>query len=113
MFSYNEMSKPKQKAFDKLETKFSRFFGEAEKILRDTMVKEMLAWKKRFPKRKLHFMDAMGAQVMWVDDVDITFPSYPWNDSRMEALTKPMRDLVTWYCGMADRFHIEIEDIKL
>jgi DNA/RNA-binding domain of Phe-tRNA-synthetase-like protein len=107
------MSRPRQKTFDKLQTKFTRYQTDAEKLLRDTMEQEMRAWKSRFPKRRLRFLDAMGAQVIWIDDTDITFPSYPWNDPRIEKLTKPMRDLVTWYCEMADRFLIEIDEIKL
>lgn len=101
------------KVEDQIQDAFDAYWKRTTILLQAAMKKELKKWKKRFPKRKLHFYDGMGCQGIRVDDIDTYFPGYPWNDERIQRLFKPLHDLVTWYCKTADRYHIEIDDIEM
>lgn len=86
-----------------------RHAARAERMIEARVKADLATWHRRFPKRRLRFIDAMGSVCVWIDDrqeVEITC-----RDKRLAALTAPLRSLVDWYCAISDDNHCCIADV--
>lgn len=105
-----------ESSLDKLQEKYQ---NEAGKRIYDVVLYAIKEWHQRFPKRKVHFMDAMGVVCIWIDGVEVSDYIHESakgsvNANRKRAaLMQPLEDIRMWYIEISDKHHIAIEDIKV
>lgn len=99
----------REKIEETLDAARERYEIRAERMIEKRVRAEMIAWHKRFPKRRLRLIDAMGSVCIWIDDrqeVEISC-----RDKRLAAVLAPLRSLVEWYCDVADAHRCCIADV--
>ena len=100
-----------------VDRKIDRFIAEMQDAIEQAVKSEMLAWSKKYPKRKLHFYDIMGA-------INITVSSPRWqgdyhvmdhfaDDDLRTPILMPLRDILAWYIEVSDRLKLSINEIKI
>lgn len=70
------------------------------------------AWQRRFPKRSVRFIDAMGSVCVWIDDRQAEL-EISIRDPRLARVVRPLVELQSWYCQVSDLHHVAIEDVVI
>lgn len=83
-------------------------------------------WSKKYPKRKLRFVEGMGTMFWMIDgrhvhgytlarskNVDGSICYAAIHHPRLKRMLQPLQDAIDWYCDYSDhRVAIEIGDIE-
>jgi hypothetical protein len=96
-----------------IERRMEQARTHCELIIHEAMTIELIRIKQQhFPKRKLHFMDAMGATIIWLDE-EGTFDLAHRLGDRCPDGVRELEVLRNWYIDVTADANICIEDIKL
>lgn len=108
MQNLDERADFEQETYAYLDSRRERF--------QDIVVRGMLNWQKRFPKRSLSFMDAMGMTLLGIS----AGPNEdPYEVSAMLPHTavgrqcKELIELLNWYNEVSENLNLQIDDIVI
>ncbi len=108
---------------DDIDVAIDAFQADMQRQIRSVILRRMQEWQKKYPKRSLAFMDAMGATMLHVTRTvkapngDTTYDVTDWHKYgafsswRTQKVFEPLVELVEWYNEISDTTSIGISDI--